>query len=214
MYLLLSILVNVCISANPNGKQTSTQIINYLSPNNLFLKNTFIENIISNKNNENDICKKYTSRKQFIKYLNDNNIKCNGRWCNGNYKYIKSSDSYEVEHIIDLKNSELNNCNKNIYGNIVLAYGLWNRQVGNLNWTYAKKEKKLVYKEIFDKAIHNIKKCDSFCEVKEDSYKLMDLIIALIFLGILAGIKICIIKSCCYGYKKLRGDENVSCQTL
>jgi hypothetical protein len=50
---------------------------------------------------------------------------CSSRWCNGNYKYISSSNSYEVEHIIDINHSELNNCNKNIYGK-------WNKQANQL----------------------------------------------------------------------------------
>lgn len=137
------------------GTQKETTIGKKYKPSELFMKSTFIRH---------DPCKKFISRKSFIKYLLNNNIHCDNIWCNGDYNYIGSTNSYEVEHIIELKNSELDGCNKNIYGNILLAYGTWNRQVGNLNWGYGKQEKIRVYgRSIVEAALKNIAKCDANC---------------------------------------------------
>lgn len=167
MFLILLISYIHCIyCAKTNSNKKHSDIYNNYKNNefpisDFYMKNTFGGNLLSI-----DKCKPYTTRKEFINTLNRLNIKCSGKWCNcdGTYKYISLYKSYEIEHIIDLKNSELNNCNKNIYGNIVLTYGLWNRQVGNLNWNNAKKEKSEIYGNIVNKALLNIIDCDPECE--------------------------------------------------
>lgn len=193
---LLSLLALVELS-KINGKQKATSIGNTYKPTELFMKSSFTTT---------DICKKFTSRKTFINYLLSNDIYCSGIWCNGNYVYKQSSDSYEIEHIIELKNSELNTYDKNIYGNILLAYGTWNRQLGNLNWTYGKQEKIRVYgKDIVEQAIKNIKICNTPYIENVIEYYIFYKICALLilsFLGIVALINLVLIKGlfyCCRG---------------
>lgn len=67
----------------------------------------------------------------------------------------------EAEHIIDKTNSEpeLEKCNKNIRGNLVMANSSWNKGVGGLCWNYVKLEKKQIYGNIFQRAMDNVKKC-------------------------------------------------------
>lgn len=182
--------------SNVNGKQKTTSTGNIYTPTELFMKSTFTKT---------DICKKFTNRQNFINYLESKGIYCSGKWCNGNYVYRDFSNSYEVDHIIELKNSELNTYNKNIYGNIILAYGKWNRQVGNLNWTYGKKEKIRVYgKDIVDQAIENIKQCNPSYIERIISYYIFYKICALLifsFSGVLALINLGLIKGLFYCYR-------------
>lgn len=110
----------------------------------------------------------YNYRKNYIKILNENNISCTDKWCNnGMFKcFNKTKECYEVEHIVDRKNTPYNICNPNILGNVIMAYGKWNSQVGKLCWKDAMNEKIQVYgKDIFCTAIRNIIKCSN-CSVK------------------------------------------------
>jgi hypothetical protein len=68
-----------------------------------------------------------------------------------------SQNCYNVEHIIPLKHniSELQGCDVNIYGNLIMAYGLWNQQLSNSHYY----EKKLIYHDIFNKAYQSIYWC-------------------------------------------------------
>ena len=124
----------------------------------LFLKNTYLGdhwNI--------DPCQKI-DRKKYIKLLLDNNIACSGTWCVDNeYKCGSREDCYHVEHIIDQKNSnpEYERYDKNILGNVIMAYSQWNMQVGKLSWNDIKEEKREIYgQDIFQKAINNIIACN------------------------------------------------------
>lgn len=67
----------------------------------------------------------------------------------------------DTEHIIDLKNSEpeLDDCDKEILGNMILANRSWNRAVGSLCWEYVKAEKLQVYGDIFNEAMRNVREC-------------------------------------------------------
>ena len=77
------------------------------------------------------------------------------------YNQYTVGNNIDVEHIIDLQNSEpeLESCNKNIRGNMILADRSWNRGVGGLCWDYVKMEKSQVYGNIFNQAYNNVKKC-------------------------------------------------------
>lgn len=57
------------------------------------------------------------------------------------------------------------NCEVNVYGNIIIALGTWNNQLGNLPWNHAKNEKIEIYGDIFQQAYNNIIECDSSCKV-------------------------------------------------
>lgn len=74
--------------------------------------------------------------------------------------WIKSTD--QVEHMIDRNNGppELAHCNKNIRGNLVMAIGAWNQEVGQLCWDDVAREKRNVYgNEAFEYAYQSVKTC-------------------------------------------------------
>ena len=80
--------------------------------------------------------------------------------CINSWKYNSISNSYQVEHIIDKSNTPYDNCNTDITGNIIMAYGLWNQKIGQLCWNDVVKEKKVVYgDEILCSAIKNVIHC-------------------------------------------------------
>jgi len=77
-------------------------------------------------------------------------------------QYSQLTPKEHVEHIIDINNgpSELLNCNKQIRGNMIIANGDWNRQVGQLCWKDVSVEKRLVYgDEIFNSAYDAVRSC-------------------------------------------------------
>jgi hypothetical protein len=133
--------------------------------NNFFLPNTFITNIID-PNDLTTICKPYT-RTKYVNFLRNNNIDCSGSWCiDDEFSCLVDGklvlDCYQGEHIIDRRDSipEFAEDDKNIFGNIVMAYGWWNNQIGRLSWDRTEAEKREIYGElIVDKAIENIRKC-------------------------------------------------------
>ena len=110
-----------------------------------------------------DPCKQYTNRNEYINTLLNNSIYCSGIWCVNNEYSCKDvgNDCWQVEHIYDKKNSILSNkdYNVNIYGNIVMAYGKWNAQIGQRIWSIVEKEKTDVYGDIMSYAKSNILKC-------------------------------------------------------
>jgi len=132
---------------------------------NFFLPNTFITNIID-PNDLATICKPYT-RTKYVNFLRNNNIDCSGSWCiDDQFSCLVDGklvlDCYQGEHIIDRRDSipEFAEDDKNIFGNIVMAYGWWNNQIGRLSWDRTETEKREIYGElIVDKVIENIRKC-------------------------------------------------------
>jgi hypothetical protein len=94
----------------------------------------------------------------------ESSVRCSGQWCSGNtFSCIFGGNCYQVEHIIDKENSDpaLAGCSTNIYGNLVMAYGDWNQQVGRLCWDQVVDEKGTVYGSIFTQARENVKYCCS-----------------------------------------------------
>ena len=93
---------------------------------------------------------------------------CTGKWCIDN-KFIcgrsGNTDCYHVEHIIDENGPEFKNCYgcKNIAGNMVMAYGRWNKALGGLSLRYyndSTYEKQLVYgADILDRVRDTIWQC-------------------------------------------------------
>ena len=113
-----------------------------------------------------DPCKKFTTIDTYINILAHLGLECDGPYCNNGEYYCSQNNltnCYQVEHIIDISNVD-NDCDKNIYGNIVLSYGVWNAQIGRLNWKYVKLEKMEVYGNIFEEAESNLFKCDTTCK--------------------------------------------------
>lgn len=166
LYILL--LINFTLAANIKcTNTTNSKVFKEYSKkdklNELYQKNTFGGSFY-------DICfdlgKDY--RKNYIKILRENNINCTGKWCNsGLYKCINNPrECYEVEHIVDKKNTPYDKCNTNILGNVIMAYGKWNNQVGQLCWKNVLYEKMQVYgNDIFCDAVSNIIKCGN-CDIE------------------------------------------------
>lgn len=109
-----------------------------------------------------EICTVNEGTKSFRNVLNKQ-MPCNGAHCQPNastsWGCLKnnSQECYNVEHIIPVKHniSELLDCNANIYGNLIMAYGLWNQQLGNTHYA----EKKLIYGNVFDEAYKAVYWC-------------------------------------------------------
>jgi len=101
-------------------------------------------------------CKEMTAqefRSQLKKAQRQDLIKCTGAWCiEGEFK-CKQHDSqtcYNVEHIIDRAGPEIstNREDKDIVANYVMAWGLWNQEIGKFtktNYSVVKNEKSLIY---------------------------------------------------------------------
>ena len=94
-----------------------------------------------------------TLRTQFIAMLTESGIACTGTWCR-NHDFSCSGTApmgacYNVEHIIDRANKDpdLSGMNVNIVGNLIMAYGVWNGEVGSASIPWADKvdEKQKVY---------------------------------------------------------------------
>jgi hypothetical protein len=107
-------------------------------------------------------------------------------------------DCYHIEHIIPKNNSipELTGCNTNIYGNVIMAYGLWNAQLGNKFLP----EKYLIYGDVFINAYNSVYKCChsgtspiynpivNECPIKRIEYWIMFLIICVVaFISLIIG---------------------------
>lgn len=108
-------------------------------------------------------------RRQFLQLLQSEGVTCQGDWCIDNKFKCDSGNSkscYNLEHIIDLKNSILPHWNKNIAGNIVMAYGKWNQEMGQLTWPMVELEKREIYgNDLVNRAILNLQ----FCHLKHST---------------------------------------------
>lgn len=81
-------------------------------------------------------------------------VKASSPW--GCIQY-NSQDCYNVEHIIPESHNipEIEGCDVDIHGNLIMAYGLWNQQLSNTFFH----EKKLIYGDIFTKAYESVYYC-------------------------------------------------------
>lgn len=145
-------------AARPDPTRVHTQIYNDWKAGNfnatLFLPNTYLPQsfyldyrwgcttLTETEDN--------TIRSQYLAYLSQNQISCAGTWCqNQSFRCLPRGtlDCYQVEHIIDqtTNDPELDRYEKNILGNLIMAYGRWNNQVGQLAWSHVEVEKSEVY---------------------------------------------------------------------
>ena len=109
------------------------------------------------------------------------------------YPWITSNE--DVEHIIDINNGppELTRCNKRIRGNMIIANGLWNKQVGQLCWKDVSTEKRLVYgDEIYNFAYESVRSC---CESIPNIGDVIGVIIAIVIALILLVASILVVNS-------------------
>ena len=106
------------------------------------------------------------TKAKFRKYLN-RDVNCIGEWCSIDDKYnceiYNNKNCYNVEHIIDNKGPEFVDCNKNIVGNYVMAWGRWNQNLGliaNRDYNSSTHEKGIVYgEELMEKVRNKFKEC-------------------------------------------------------
>lgn len=98
-----------------------------------------------------DPCREFNRGRGFRNYLENQNIYCYGKWCNGGtFGCTKhgTANCYHVEHIIDLNGPVANARDKNIVANMVMAWGKWNMGLGGLARKYyadSDAEKTIVY---------------------------------------------------------------------
>jgi hypothetical protein len=111
----------------------------------------------------------------YVSLLKKNGITCNGKWCvDGEWKcsWGNSEDCYNLEHIIDTKNSDPEfgpEYKKDIVGNYIFAYGKWNQQNGRLkDWENIKNEKLEIYGDIFGHAWRAVRLCPTTIPAKEE----------------------------------------------
>lgn len=142
-------------AANPNGGNGPTAIFQTRhadnSNNYYFVPNTFLLT--------QDPCTVINNRAEYLSVLVNNGVVCVGQWCNGNFGTKPQRTHYEMEHIVDVVETEFPDCNKNILGNLVMAFGIWNNQVGQLNSKGVAFEKKEIYGSIYNLARANVAKC-------------------------------------------------------
>lgn len=114
--------------------------------------------------NRGDFTCKIGINQQYKQTIINSGLHCEGLWCNftGNWIYgwncpLSESSCYEVEHIIPNANNipEIQGCSTDIFGNRVMAYKQWNRQLSNGYFS----EKKEMYKNIFNQAYYAIYNC-------------------------------------------------------
>lgn len=107
-----------------------------------------------------DVCQRVT-RSRYLSILNNRGVHCSGDWCIDGEFSCKGYPCYEMEHIIDLKHSlGFNEHDMEILGNVIMAYSVWNREMGHLKWENVENEKRAVYgNNIVDRAMQNIIKC-------------------------------------------------------
>jgi hypothetical protein len=110
-----------------------------------------------------DLLCKIGSNDQFKQIINSQ-FRCEGSWCNFTGKWsngwncpLTEPSCYEVEHIIPSANNipEISGCSADIFGNRVMSYKIWNRQLSNGYFS----EKKDIYGNIFAEAYNAIYKC-------------------------------------------------------
>ena len=106
-------------------------------------------------------------KSKYLVELSSNLIRCSGHLCkNGFFECTNSNECYHVEHIVDKENTPYNQCNPNILGNVIMAYGVWNVEVGQKCWDDVVIEKFSVYgKESFCQSVRNVIEC-SGCNVQ------------------------------------------------
>jgi hypothetical protein len=105
-----------------------------------------------------DPCTSISYNNKFRKRINDK-VPCIGKWCvNGTFNCIRYNNQgcYNVEHIIDKRT----NLNTNIVGNLVMAYGKWNQELGRKTYAESNAEKIRVYgQKSIDLALHYVTTC-------------------------------------------------------
>ena len=121
-----------------------------------------------------DACTPITDNVVFKNFVNDA-LTCIGKWCidnTFNCIHRDTQNCYNVEHIIDTKGQEFTDAKcKQISGNLVMAYGKWNSQLGsragikNGSYYYESiNEKELIYgKDRVDSVRSLIIRCNPYC---------------------------------------------------
>lgn len=113
-----------------------------------------------------------TRNRQFREFVNQA-LDCTGQWCyRGKFACDQhgSMTCYHVEHIIDQNGPVGCSWCKSIPGNLIMASGEWNSDVGGLagrNFTASALEKRFIYGGIYDKALSHIIACCGLQETQD-----------------------------------------------
>ena len=195
---------SACILGNPFCTNTHTQT--YIEYENgqltlpwIFQKDTYAPNLklISP-------CQTYKSRNEYIGFLKKAGVSCQNRCINGNYS-CPTNDCWQVEHIYDTANSDLSNkgYNVNIYGNLIMAYGKWNQQIGHRIWDIVKQEKSIIYGDIFKKARQHIIECNpNYSNYSNYSNYVVGILLIFIIIG-------CIVLMILVNIQKRKKEQNL-----
>lgn len=180
--MLIFLFILIVSAANENGKRNHTKIYEYeLQKNNGTINNINDFWFISKTFLQSDICQPIENRYEYVKILINNNISCANDRCPNNSWNCKNycRQGYQMEHIIDKNNADilLKNCSTNILGNLIMAYGIWNMQMGALNWAAVMGEKMDIYGDIFADAYSNVRKCCFSKQQKTFNYPLLIVVI-------------------------------------
>ena len=123
-----------------------------------------------------DPCTVINSNDVFKNKINKE-INCLGTWCVDdafNCVVHKTTECYNVEHIFDTNGNDFHDAKcKQIAGNLVMAYGRWNSQLGaraKHHYTDSINEKMTVYtKERLNNVRELIIKCNPDCEITQST---------------------------------------------
>jgi hypothetical protein len=169
-----------------------------------------------------DPCTKINSNSEFRTNIN-NKIVCVGQWCSNDsmFKCEKknTNNCYHVEHIIDTNGGEFKNAEcKQIVGNLVMSYGMWNVQLGSQaskNYTNNINEKIEIYgSNKINKVRNIIIQCNPKCfktmdldnQFNTDMININILLICIITIFVFLIIYL-IVTACTKLYKKICGQN-------
>jgi hypothetical protein len=159
--MVLSVLLLCCVlvgAAVPGGKDGPTEIFKQWGSSNdnyrYYIPGTWLSG---------DICTVIPNRRAYLSKLSDRGVSCSGMWCNDGFGTNNRREDYEMEHIID--RNGMTSCPTDILGNLVMAYGRWNNQVGQLNPQGVSREKSEVYGSMYHLAYFNVGFCCIFSSI-------------------------------------------------
>ena len=187
MLQILFVLVLMCVADDSCSQHTAIYNAHgKLNDGNFyFVEKTF------NYGNEFNPCLVMDPNNALFRNYMSNNLPCAGTWCSnvGNNKNgwnckMSNRDCYEVEHIIPKANSikELEGCDTNIFGNLIMAYGKWNAALGN---GFLCEKEEIYGSLIYNKAYNTVLNC---CKTQNiQSYFIWWLFFGLIILIISLG---------------------------
>ncbi len=205
---LLALLI-ICLPCLHAASLFPTKYFREYAPNVLYARNTYLPNTGY------DACAPINDN-AYIPVLTARGIKCTGIWCvDGHFGCPnRTKDCYNMNYIIDVSHSN-NDCNLQIAGNVIMAYGNWVSTLGPLSWQNVREEKIKVYGSIFNEAVRNVMNCSPGCsfsdetpimyylyQLKIDSITTLALVVTITVTYLV--IAICLLCTACMWYRRVR----------